>query len=280
MSVSTFFIAYTPKIVAINPLPSLSVFLLSIGLVWFLNMLLFSPVDPNKFSALYVYTNTGLSIDHISFGSIETDETLMTGALAGISSLIAEATQTSHTPPKIIEKEEFTISIEYGEYIAASIFAQVKAKSISHRKISRDLKRLVNKFESENKVPLENWTGDLSKIKPLSKYILSEFHLKSSVYLADLKYDYGVLNYEKKNLLNAFLLITDAFKTYCDKKQIEKTNQAFLLLQEILRKMGNYAPFRIIEPISSYVDSKVKNRSFKIVFIRLISKYLSLFKHS
>jgi len=203
----------------------------------------------------------------------------MTGALAGISSLIAEATQTK-TPPKVIEKEEFTIIIEYGEFIAASLFAKVKARSFAHRKISHDLRRLVKDFEDENKTSLEHWTGDLSKIEPLSKYIISEFRLKPSVYLADLKYEYGVLNYEKKNLFNAFLLLADAFKTYLDNKNLEKANQAFFLLEEILRKIVNYAPFRILRPITNYMDTKVTTRSLKFALMRLVSKYFELFKHS
>jgi hypothetical protein len=281
MSVSTFLVAYTPNFIAINPLPSLSAFILTIGLIWLINMLLFSPVDADKFIDLYVYTNTGLGIDHVSFGSFETDEALMTGALAGISSLIAEATQTK-TPPRVIEKEEFTIMIEYGEYIATSLFARIKTKSFDYRKISRDLKKLVHDFEEENKTALERWTGDLSKIEPLSKYILSGFHLKSSLYIADLKYDYGYSNYRKYNLLSAFLLLSDAFKVYCKKKQIEKADQTFLLLQKILLKMGmdNYTPLKVIRPILSYLDSEVANKAIKFALIRLISKYLALFKYS
>jgi hypothetical protein len=279
MSVSTFFVAYSPKIVAINPLPSLSVFILSIGIIWLINLLLYSPIDAAKFIDLYVYTNTGLGIDHVSFGSFETDEALMTGALAGISSLIAEATQTK-TPPKVIEKEEFTIIIEYGEFIAASLFAKVKARSFAHRKVSHDLRRLVKDFESENKAALEHWTGDLSKIEPLSKYIISEFRLKPSMYLTDLKYEYGVLNYEKKNLFKAFLLLVDAFKSYLENKKIEKANQAFFLLEEILRKLVNYAPFRIVRPFANFMDTQVTNTSIKFALMRLISKYIGLFKHS
>jgi hypothetical protein len=279
MSVSTFFVVYSPKVVSFNPLPSLSLFILSIGIIWLINLLLYSPIDSDKFIDLYVYTNTGLGIDHVSFGSFETDEALMTGALAGISSLIAEATQTK-TPPKVIEKEEFTIIIEYGEFIAASLFAKVKAKSFAHRKISQDLKRLVKDFEGENKAALEHWTGDLSKIEPLSKYIISEFRLKPSMYLADLKYEYGVLNYEKKNLFNAFLLLVDAFKTYLENKNIEKSSQAFFLLEEILRKLVNYAPFRIVRPFVDFMVTRVTNRSLKFALMRLISKYIELFKHS
>jgi hypothetical protein len=278
MSVSTFFVAYSPKVVSFNPLPSISIFILSIGIIWLINLLLYSPIDADKFIDLYVYTNTGLGIDHVSFGSFETDEALMTGALAGISSLIAEATQTK-TPPKVIEKEEFTIIIEYGEFIAASLFAKVKARSFAHRKISQDLRRLVKDFESENKTSLEHWTGDLSKIEPLSKYIISEFRLKPSMYLADLKYEYGVLNYEKKNLFNAFLLLADAFKTYLENKNIEKANQAYFLLEEILRKLVNYAPFRIIRPLANFIDTRVTS-SLKFALMRLVSKYVELFKHS
>ncbi len=281
MSVSTFFVAYSPKVVAFNPLPSLSVAILSIGIIMVINSLLFSPVDADKFIDLYVYTNTGLGIDHVSFGSFETDEALMTGALAGISSLIAEATQTK-TPPKVIEKEEFTIIIEYGEFIAASLFARIKAKSFDYRKSSRDLKRLVQDFETENKAALERWTGDLSKIEPISKYILSEFNLKSSLYIADLKYDYGYSKYRKDNLLDAFLLLSDAFKAYCKKKQIEKADKTFLILQKILLKMDmdNYAPLKVIRPILSYLDSEVATKSIKFALIRLVSKYLALFNYS
>lgn len=281
MSVSTFFVVYTPNSIAINPLPSLSGFIIVIGLIWFINILLFSPVDAEKFIDLYVYTNTGLGIDHVSFGSFETDEALMTGALAGISSLIAEATQTQ-TPPRFIEKEEFTIMIEYGEYVAASLFARIKAKSFAHRKISRDLKRLVQNFEMENKTALERWTGDLSKIEPLSKYMLSEFNVTSSLYIADLKYDYGYSNYKKDNLLNAFLLLSDAFKAYCKKKQIDKADQTFLILQKILLKMDmyNYAPLKVIRPLLSYLDSEVATKSIKFALIRLVNKYLSLFRYS
>ncbi|WP_287585244.1 hypothetical protein [Candidatus Borrarchaeum sp.] len=278
MSVSTFFVAYSPKVVTFNPLPSLSVAILSIAFIMVINSLLFSPVDAEKFIDLYVYTNTGLGIDHVSFGSFETDEALMTGALAGISSLIAEATQTK-TPPKVIEKEEFTIIIEYGEFIAASLFAKVKARSFAHRKISHDLRMLVKDFESENKDALEHWTGDLSKIEPLSKYIISGFRLKPSMYLTDLKYEYGVLNYEKKNLFNAFLLLVDAFKSYLENKNIEKANQAFFLLEEILRKLVNYAPFTIIRPFANFMDTQT-NRSLKFALMRLISKYIELFRHS
>jgi hypothetical protein len=279
MSIPTFLAVYSPKVVAINPLPSLSVFIISIGIIWLVNSLLYSPIEADKFIDLYVYTNTGLGIDHVSFGSFETDEALMTGALAGISSLIAEATQTK-TPPKVIEKEEFTIIIEYGEFIAASLFAKVKAKSFAHRKISHDLTKLVKDFESENKETLESWTGDLSKIEPLSKYIISEFRLKPSVYLADLKYEYGVLNYEKKNLFKAFLLIFEAFRTYLENKKIEKANQAYFLLEEILRKLVTYAPFTIIRSFANFMDTQVTNRSLKFALMRLVSKYVRLFRHS
>ncbi len=99
----------------------------------------------------------------------EIEPHLVTGSLAGISSLIQELTQNK-TKIKIVEQEEMTILLEHGENLSVALITEENLITLQNK-----LTQLINDVEDFYQEELVAFSGDISVFSKIGKFIQKIF---------------------------------------------------------------------------------------------------------
>lgn len=118
-----------------------------------------------KIKSVYLIYEDGTPIYFHILDNISSDPLLVSGALAGISTLIREITQTKNGLKKI-DYGDGEIVFEKGEKITMVVFTTLSTEEMRNK-----IAEIVNKIETHYKDVLGKWNGDLSKFEDLQKYI-------------------------------------------------------------------------------------------------------------
>jgi len=125
-----------------------------------------------KIRSIYLIYEDGTPIYFHVFDNMSSDPLLVSGALAGISTLIREITQTKNDLKKI-DYGDGEILFEKGEKITMVVFTTLSTKEMRNK-----IARTVKNIEARYKDILENWDGDLSKFEGLQKDIEELLEIK------------------------------------------------------------------------------------------------------
>jgi hypothetical protein len=174
-----------------NPIPLFTDLMLYIPISLILlgvvvHMTTFASINPRKLRSLYVFTHEGHCVYYRTFGKDGIDSQLMTAALSGIIGLVMEAT-SSDKPTRTVDQETFEILLEYGRVVTIACF--VEKGTLNKRKIRRQQKSLVHKFEQKYENTLANWKGDLSVFHAMDALIFDAFDFKITEDLSNLILD-------------------------------------------------------------------------------------------
>ena len=125
-----------------------------------------------KIRSVYLIYEDGTPIYFHILDSMSSDPLLVSGALAGISTLIREITQTKNGLKKI-DYGDGEIVFEKGEKITMAVFTTLSTEEMRNK-----IAKIVKKIEARYKDVLENWDGDLSKLGDLQKDIEELLEIK------------------------------------------------------------------------------------------------------
>ncbi|OYT27614.1 MAG: hypothetical protein B6U95_05740 [Thermofilum sp. ex4484_82] len=116
-----------------------------------------------KIRSVYLIYEDGTPIYFHILDNMPSDPLLVSGALAGISTLIREITQTK-SGLKRIDYGDGEIIFERGKKIIMAVFTTLLTEEMRN-KIAKAIKKIETRYEDI----LENWNGDLSKFGDLRK---------------------------------------------------------------------------------------------------------------
>ncbi|MHA1834878.1 MAG: hypothetical protein ACTSV7_12935 [Candidatus Baldrarchaeia archaeon] len=116
-----------------------------------------------KIRSVYLIYEDGTPIYFHILDNMPSDPLLVSGALAGISTLIREITQTKNGL-KRIDYGDGEIIFERGKKIIMAVFTTLLTEEMRN-KIAKAIKKIETRYEDI----LENWNGDLSKFGDLRK---------------------------------------------------------------------------------------------------------------
>jgi hypothetical protein len=131
---------------------------------------------------VYILKKTGESLIHGYYGSIEVDETLITGFLSAISSF-AEEIGAESVESLVMKNMKFVYAMDTSIPEDPIIFAVSVDREEDDSKIKDILVKIKEKFIGEHKTDLEEWTGDIKVFNPfyddldaiIWKYVLDKY---------------------------------------------------------------------------------------------------------
>ncbi|MFX1518758.1 MAG: hypothetical protein ACFFCD_02390 [Promethearchaeota archaeon] len=116
---------------------------------------------------VYILKKTGENLLHGYYGSIEVDESLITGFLSAISSF-AEEIGAESVESLIMKNMKFVYALDTSTP-ESIIFAVCADREEEQRKIENILRKIKGAFMTAHKSDLETYTGDLSVFKEFYK---------------------------------------------------------------------------------------------------------------
>lgn len=116
---------------------------------------------------VYILKKTGENLLHGYYGSIEVDESLITGFLSAISSF-AEEIGAESVESLIMKNMKFVYALDTSTPDSI-IFAVCVDREEEQRKIENILRKIKEAFMTAHKSDLEAYTGDLSVFKEFYK---------------------------------------------------------------------------------------------------------------
>jgi len=116
-----------------------------------------------KIRSVYLIYEDGTPIYFHILDNMPSDPLLVSGALAGTSTLIREITQTKNGL-KRIDYGDGEIIFERGKKIIMAVFTTLLTEEMRNK-----IAKAIKKIETRYKDILENWNGDLSKFGDLQK---------------------------------------------------------------------------------------------------------------
>jgi hypothetical protein len=116
---------------------------------------------------VYILRKTGENLLHGYYGSIEVDESLITGFLSAISSF-AEEIGAESVESLIMKNMKFVYALDTSTPDSI-IFAVCVDREEEQRKIENILRKIKEAFMTAHKSDLEAYTGDLSVFKEFYK---------------------------------------------------------------------------------------------------------------
>jgi hypothetical protein len=114
---------------------------------------------------VYILKKTGESLIHGYYGSIEVDETLITGFLSAISTF-AEEIGAESVETLVMKNMKFVYAMDTSLPDDPLIFAVSVDREEDEQKIKEILIEVKEKFVGRHKSDLEDWTGDIKLFAP------------------------------------------------------------------------------------------------------------------
>ena len=114
---------------------------------------------------VYILRKTGESLIHGYYGSIEVDETLITGFLSAISTF-AEEIGAESVESLVMKNMKFVYAMDASLPEDPIIFAVSVDREEDEQKIKDILIEIKEKFVGRHKSDLEDWTGDIKIFNP------------------------------------------------------------------------------------------------------------------
>ena len=119
---------------------------------------------------IYLFMPNGTCIyDHPFKPEEEIEPQLVAGGLTGISGLIQEITKNK-TKIKIVEQEEMTILLEYGNYLNIALMTEENLITLRNK-----LKKLIEEVEDFYQEELETYSGNIGIFSKAGKFIQKIF---------------------------------------------------------------------------------------------------------
>jgi len=116
---------------------------------------------------VYILRKTGESLLHSYYGSIEVDESLITGFLSAISSF-AEEIGAESVESLVMKNMKFVYALDTSTPDPI-IFAVCVDREEDSKKIEFVLRKIKDKFMTAHRTDIESYTGDLSVFKVFYK---------------------------------------------------------------------------------------------------------------
>ncbi len=123
---------------------------------------------------VYVFMPNGICIFNQPFKSAsEVEPELVAGGLTGISSLVQELTR-NETKVKIVEQENMTILLEYGEFVNGALITEENLVTLKEK-----LKRLIEEVEQTYQEELKHFVGNVDLFTNMNELIENIFSSES-----------------------------------------------------------------------------------------------------